>query len=590
MMKKHRTMRKLITLLCCMTTSMLLAQNRIVELTFLHTSDVHGSVFSYDYMKHRQTQSGLPFIYAYADSLQSELGERLILTDGGDCLQGQPAAYYSNYIDTTSAHVIASVMNQMHYVCTAMGNHDIETGHAVYDRWIRELNMPCLGANVIDTRTGEPYLTPYIIINRAGVRIAFLGMVTPAIPYWLPENLWENLRFENIPESSAKWMKVIQEREKPDLIVGVFHSGFSDGIAQDGCLENATELTARTVDGFDFILYGHDHRAAIQDVKTDNGKVVKCMGPTNAGTRFVQASVKLTYEGENLVGKEIDGKVLSTTDCLQLLGKKGLQKAQLFEADFVDERLALDNWVNKPIGMLTEDLVEADAYFGPSKFIDFIHQMQLELTGADVSFSAPLSFNTILNAGELTVNHMFNLYKFENMLYTMRLTGREIKGALEMSYGKWTVQMQHAEDHIMLLKDDDAANGKKSSFVNMTFNFDSAAGIIYEVDVTKPVGERVHIISMADGSPFSFDKEYRVAVNSYRGNGGGELLTEGAGIARTELPGRILKSTEVDLRYHLMQHIIKKGTITPTSLNQWRFVPEEWAKPAIERDRKLLFK
>ena len=585
-------MKNYLLLALIMICHTLQAQRKTVELTFVHTSDVHGSIFSYDYLKHQQTESGLPFIHAYADSLRTKLGERFILTDGGDCLQGQPTAYYSNYIDTVSTHMVAKVMNQMHYACSVMGNHDIETGHAVYDRWVKQMQMPVLGANVVDTRTGKPYLTPYIILERAGVRIAVLGMVTPTIPFWLPENLWANLKFENITTSSAKWIKEIQTKEKPDLIVGIFHSGFNEGINQDGLLENATEETARNVSGFDFILYGHDHRAAIHDVTNPDGKVVKCMGPTSAGTRFVQAKVTLTYEGNKLVDKVVDGKLLTTAECNRAMQKRVGETsenvvAQLFEADFVDERMTLNEWVNRPIGMLMEDMVEGDAYFGPSKFIDFIHQMQLDLTGADVSFSAPLSYNTTLKAGELTVNHMFNLYKFENLLYTMRLTGREIKDALEMSYSKWVNQMKTADDHIMLFSEE---KGKRPSFVNPTFNFDSAAGILYTVDVTKPKGERIHISSFADGRPFDLDATYKVAVNSYRGNGGGEILTEGAGIPREELAARIITSTETDLRYQMMQRIIELKEVVPKSLNQWKFVPEELAKPAIERDRKLLFK
>lgn len=581
-------MKKYLSILAIMLTQCLYGQRRTVDLTILHTSDVHGAVFSYDYMEHRQKDTGMPFVFAYADSLRRQLGERLIITDGGDCLQGQPTAYYSNYIDTTSEHFIAKVMNQMHYDCVTIGNHDIETGHAVYDRWIRQLKMPVLGANVVDTRTGQPYFTPYIILNRAGVRIAILGMLTNAVPFWLPANLWSNMRFEDVEESSARWAREIQEREHPDLLIGLFHSGFNEGIVTDECRENATEMTARNVPGFDIILYGHDHRYSVKDVVNKEGKTVKCMGTRNGATCFIQADVQLEYEGDKLIDKKISGKPLMTASVNRQMTTRGENRmAMLFEAEFVDERLELNSWVERSIGHLAEDLEEKDAFFGPSKFIDFIHRIQLQLTGADVSFTAPLSFRTVLKAGELKVSHMFNLYKFENLLYTMRLTGREIKGALEMSYAKWVNQMQSPNDHIMLLK---KAEGKEeATFENMTFNFDSAAGILYTVDVTKPAGQRISILSMEDGTPFSPDKEYRVAVNSYRGNGGGELLTEGAGIPRDKLSQRILASTEKDLRYYIIQYIEQHKTIAPKCLNQWRFIPEELAKPAIERDRKLLF-
>ena len=188
------------------------------------------------------------------------------------------------------------------------------------------------------------------------------------------------------------------------------------------------------------------------------------------------------------------------------------------------------------------------------------------------------------------MSDMFNLYKYENLLYTMRLTGREIKGFLEMSYAIWTNRMQSPDDHLLLLNDKDEGFGRLK---NPSFNFDSAAGILYTVlytvDVTKPEGEKITITSLADGTPFDLDRTYTVAVNSYRGNGGGDLLTRGAGIPKEELPRRIIFSTDKDLRYYLMKRIEEVGTLDPHPLNHWRFIPDEWVKPAAERDRQLLF-
>jgi 2',3'-cyclic-nucleotide 2'-phosphodiesterase/3'-nucleotidase len=125
---------------------------------------------------------------------------------------------------------------------------------------------------------------------------------------------------------------------------------------------------------------------------------------------------------------------------------------------------------------------------------------------------------------------------------------------------------------------------------NMSFNFDSAAGINYTVDVTKPRGEKVTITTLADGTPFRLDQYYTVAVNSYRGNGGGGLLTQlGSGLTKEDLQKRIVFSTDKDLRYYLMEYIRKHKVVKPKSLNQWHFVPEKWTKPASKRDYQKLF-
>jgi len=589
----RKTIVAVLTLLSSYLSSLFASPTREVHLKWIHTSDVHASLFQYDYLKKHNVSGGLSTIYAYVQEQRKEYGERLILTDGGDCLQGQPTAYYYNFIDTVSRHLVAEAMNMMKYDCGALGNHDVETGHEVYDRWIAQCKFPILGANVIDVKTGKPYLRPYLTLNREGVKIAILGLLTPAIPNWLPEQLWAGLRFEEMVSSARKWMKIIKKLEHPDLIVGLFHSGFDGGIVTPEYRENAVKLVAEQVPGFDLICYGHDHVFATHYMKNREGGQVVVMGPTSMGKRIVEADIVLTLDKKGrVVGKNITASTKFTPGTA-LTGKQddglvNVEEMERFEEHFAAQRKTLKEWVDQPIGRLSEPIYERDAFFGPSEFIDLIHQMQLDLTGADVSFAAPLSFDSRLGSDTLRISDMFALYKYENLLYTMRMTGREIKNFLEMSYAQWTNQMKGPDDHLLLF-DDNPDNGRRHGLKYFSFNMDSAAGIRYVVDVSKPEGERVVIESMADGTPFELDREYKVAVNSYRGNGGGELITRGAGIPHEELSHRLITSTEKDLRYYLMQRIIEQKEVTPKKLNHWRFVPDEWVKPAIERDRKILF-
>ena len=246
-------------------------------------------------------------------------------------------------------------------------------------------------------------------------------------------------------------------------------------------------------------------------------------------------------------------------------------------------------FVDRKIGRFQNAIYTRDCYFGSAAFTDFIHDLQLSITGADVSFNAPLSFDTAIPAGDVHISDMFNLYKYENQIYVLKMTGDEIRKHLEMSYDLWVNTMKSPDDHIMLLNEEARKDKQRFGFKNLAFNFDSAAGIDYEVDVTKPDGQKVHILRMSNGEPFDLKKTYRVAMNSYRGNGGGELLTKGAGIAKEELPKRIVFESERDQRYYLTKEIEKAKVMNPQAHNNWRFVPEAWTKQAIKRDRKLLF-
>lgn len=547
-----------------------------VTLKLIETSDVHGCYYPYDFIRRHSVQGSLARVSALVGEMRKTYGDRLILMDNGDILQGQPVAYYYNYIDTTSVHVVADMLNYMHYDVATMGNHDIEAGHAVYDRWVSQCKFPVLGANIMDVKTGKTYLPPYKVIEREGVKVVVLGMITPAIPSWLPEQLWSGLRFENMETSARKWVKWIQEKEKPDVLIGLFHAG-PEGNKLDDVVENGSGDVARRVPGFDVVFMGHDHVRTCQKIINEAGDSVLLVDPANMAKVVADVTVKVVKKDGKVIRKSVEGKLASVDR---------YTPDEAFLKTFEKQYQATADFVSRKIGRINKTITTKDAYFGPSAFIDLIHQLQLDITGADVSFCAPLSFAAEIKEGDIYVSDMFNLYKYENMLYTMTLTGKEIKDFLEMSYAIWTNQMKSPDDHLMLLNEKDKGFGR---FKNPSFNFDSAAGILYTVDVTKPQGEKINIRSMADGTPFRMDKMYKVSVNSYRGNGGGDLLTKGAGIPKQDLAKRIVFATEKDLRYYLMKRIEEVKILDPRPLNQWKFIPEKWVEPAAKRDYRLLF-
>lgn len=547
-----------------------------VTLKLIETSDVHGCYYPYDFIRRHSVQGSLARVSALVGEMRKTYGNRLILMDNGDILQGQPVAYYYNYIDTTSVHVVADMLNYMHYDVATMGNHDIEAGHAVYDRWMSQCKFPVLGANIMDVKTGKTYLPPYKVIEREGVKVVVLGMITPAIPSWLPEQLWSGLRFEDMETSARKWVKWIQEKEKPDVLIGLFHAG-PEGNKLDDVVENGSGDVARRVPGFDVVFMGHDHVRTCQKIINEAGDSVLLVDPANMAKVVADVTVKVVKKDGKVIRKSVEGKLASVDR---------YAPDEAFLKTFEKQYQATADFVSRKIGRINKTITTKDAYFGPSAFIDLIHQLQLDITGADVSFCAPLSFAAEIKEGDIYVSDMFNLYKYENMLYTMTLTGKEIKDFLEMSYAIWTNQMKSPDDHLMLLNEKDKGFGR---FKNPSFNFDSAAGILYTVDVTKPQGEKINIRSMVDGTPFRMDKMYKVAVNSYRGNGGGDLLTKGAGIPKQDLAKRIVFATEKDLRYYLMKRIEEVKILDPRPLNQWKFIPEKWVEPAAKRDYRLLF-
>ena len=568
--------------------STIMAQQRTVKLRVIETSDVHGSFFPYDFINRKPKAGTLARVSSYVDSLRQTYKDNVILLENGDILQGQPTCYYYNYVNTQARNVAADVVNYMKYDAQTFGNHDVETGHPVYDKWVSELNCPVLGSNIIDTKTGKPYVKPYIILNREGVKVAVLGMLTPAIPNWLTENLWSGLKFEDMVTNAKKWMKYIQENEHPDVVIGLFHSGKDGGIKTADYEEDASIRVAKEVPGFDMVLFGHDHTRCNETVVNTEGKKVLCLDPANNAISVADAEITLTLNKKKVNGKkqyvvtdkQVTGKIADVTNC---------PIDEQFMKTFEPQIAEINKYVNKQIGTFKNTIYSREAFVGSSAFNDFILNLELQITKADIAFNAPLQFDSKINAGPIYVSDMFNLYKYENQLYVMRLTGEEIRKHLEMSYDLWVNTMKSPDDHLLLLDNKTWGDQQRLGFKNFSFNFDSAAGIDYEVDVTKPNGEKVKILRMSNGQPFDEKKWYTVAVNSYRGNGGGELLTKGAGIPKDSLDSRIIYRSKLDQRYYLMEEIEKMGTIEAKANNNWKFVPEAWTRPAAERDMKLLF-
>lgn len=556
-------------------------KERTVTLRIVETSDVHGSFFPYDFINQKPKAGTLARVSTYVKRLRETYGDRLLLLDNGDILQGQPTCYYYNFINTDSENIAASVVNYLQYDAEAIGNHDIEPGHAVYDKWIKEVECPSLAANVINEKTSKPYTVPYAIFNRDGVKIAVIGMLTPAIPNWLTREIWEGMRFEDMVETAKSTIKQLKKKEKPDVIIGLFHSGSEGGIITNGTEEDASYSVARKVPGFDLILFGHDHTRHNETIINKEGKPVLCLDPANNAITVADATIEVKLVGKKVTGKKVSGKLVDIT-------KEEVD--QDFMSYFQPQIDEIHKFVDREIGYFANTISTRDCYFGSSAFNDFILNLQLQITGADISFNAPLAFDAEIKKGVVRVSDMFNLYKYENQLYVMQLTGKEIKDHLEMSYDQWVNTMTSPDDHLLLLSDRTWGDQQRLGFKNMTFNFDSAAGIDYVVDVTKPDGEKVNIIRMSNGQPFDEHKTYKVAVNSYRGNGGGELLTRGAGIPKEELEKRIVWRSERDQRYYLMQEIEKAKTIDAKPNNNWKFIPEEWTIPAAKRDRDILFK
>ncbi len=552
------------------------------EYTFrlLTTNDVHGRYFDSLYVSDG-TENALTNIAWYVDSLRTAEGaENVILLDAGDFLQGDNAAYYYNYVDTVSRHLYARMAEYIGYDAVVMGNHDIETGHKVYDRMVRTMKVPLLAANALRTDNGRPYFQEYVTLRRHGLNIVIIGFTNPNIKGWLSPVLWEGMTFESLVPMAQEVVDRVRSKEKADVVIVAVHAG--TGLGDGSILESQGLDLFKSLSGVDFVVTAHDHRPVIHQ----NDSI--CL--INAGSHcrsLGSGTVTLTVQ---------DGKVVSESLKAELLpvDKRNADREmqEMFRADYE----AVKAFTLKEVGELRTDLRTRDAYRGMSDYVNLIHTLSLGCTPAQISFAAPLTFNGFIKAGTLVYNDLFTIYPYENQLFVVKMTGEEIKDYLEYSYDAWINTIDSSDDRLLKIADrPDPRTGQKHwSFINRPYNFDSAGGLVYTVDVTQPCGQRVTIQSLADGSAFDESSEYNVAMTSYRASGGGGIMREGAGVDTGRIADRVVEYYP-EIRDILYDYLLENGEIDPKKIGErkvigeWKFVPESFAEKAMDRDMRLLF-
>ena len=547
-------------------------------LTVLSTNDVHSTWFDSTYTGGRIRPSLFAMNY-YIDSVRTADGAgNVLLVDAGDCLQGDNAAYYFNYVDTLSPHLFPRLLEYMQYDCVAMGNHDIETGHPVYDRVQAELQKagaPFLAGNIIRTADGQPYFPLYKVVNKAGLKIAILGYNNANIKAWLGESLWSGMDFLPIKSIVQRDVDYVREKEHPDVVITAMHSACGRG---DGSILEAEALDVfNSVRGVDWVICGHDHQPHVE--VRDSSALLN----SGSHSRYVaHGKMHLSVK---------DGAVVSKTFEADLIPVDPQKADPVMRAHFRPEFEAVRAFTLQEVGILNTPIRTRDAFAGMSDYMNLIHTLCLQQAPTEISIAAPLTYNAYLPAGTLVFNDLFTLYPFENQLYVITMTGRELQAYLEASYDRW---IQDGQEHVLKIVPRRGARTQQEgwSFAERSYNFDSAAGINYTVDVTRPRGERVQISSMADGTPFQPDRTYHVALTSYRASGGGTLLDE-AGIDTGRIDERVV-ARYPEIRNLLYDYLMENGSIDPETIGnpavtgRWTFVPEK-GRRQIQKDMDLLF-
>lgn len=530
-----------------------------VTLTLLSTTDSHGHLLARDELTNRPMNEGLAKIATLVRQIR-DANPATLLLDCGDTTEGTPLAYYFAVKDTKAPNPEIAVFNTMHYDAMAVGNHEFNFGEEEMWKAKSESHFPWLAANLKETYTsGVKYIQPYVIKTISGIRVGIVGFVTPAVPRWEIPAHYAGYDFEPIVDAAKR---VIPEvRAKSDLVVVIMHSGL-DRNPQTGQMfpgqetngENAAWELAEQVPGIDVIFYGHTHQEMPKLVV--NG--VLMAQAKNWGGSLARADVTMQRDASGkwtVVSKESQ-TIRSTAQIPE--DAAIVRLLQPYEKK-------VEAYLNTPIATAKENMSGELARYEDEPLVDAIQRAQMEYAHADVSLATMFIPSTRVAAGTVTIRDAFGVYPYENTLYAVEMTGAQLKDALEHAasfYPAWPFPP-----------------GKRVRLPG--YNADSAEGVSYEMDLTKPVGSRIVNLEF-QGKPLEPSQELRVAVNNYRYTGGGgySVFSDGASTLSGFKPLPVAYRSEQEIRDLLIDYLREVKTI-PRADGNWRIVPDE-ARKAIE--------
>ncbi len=501
-----------------------------MHLNILATTDVHGYIHGYDYVSDSSVEKGLWGLKDYIQDVKSS--GHTVLLDIGDSFQGNPISHIATYMYSPQSHPMKIAYEKLGYDAVVVGNHDFNYGHTFVDSIFRHSKFAYMAANVL--RGGKTAFIPFLPVEIEGVKLAFLAITTPAVPWFEhPDNI-KPYTFQETIETLRTWLPTL--KYDFDHIILLAHMGFEKD-PETGertrylPFENALYEVLNEFGGdIPLIFHGHTHERK---------------EPAKYGGTYVVTPPPYA-EGLMHISVEADKDKFEIKDIK--LVPSNVSEVPAFIKDF--HRYTV-GYMNSVIGTL-----ESDLEFTPvkdSSGMEFLLSIMEKYSGADISVQSFMGREPfVLPAGEIHIKDIFRIYPYENMLYVLKMTGEEILSMLEKT----------AEYFTSYTCEDNKAELVRNPLVAF-YNFDIYRGFSYTIDLSKPMGSRV----FAD---LDRNKEYTIAVNSYRAGGSG-----GYTVFRQARERGILYSSDISIRDLIIRDIMMKGNIGPIDADgNWYFLPE----------------
>lgn len=503
-------------------------------ISVMTTTDTHGWVTPWDYASDTEDpRFGLSKIATIVDSIRN-IHPNNLLIDAGDWLQGNSFAEYfaKDGIDSPNYPALR-VAEAIEFDAMVLGNHEFNFGVDYLNKRISQTKIPILGGNVFATGSDTPAYTPYIMKNVGGVKVVIIGLTTPGSAVWDRPRVENRLNFTDGVLVAAKYVEEVRTAGAQFVIV-LAHTSMGPGSSYDVpgvAEENFGERMLATVDGIDLFVFGHSHRV------TDDVRVV---GPSGKEIPIIQAGRWASHLGEAIVTiTRTDENTFSVeTISTKAHSVEHIESSAKIEALVAADHEKVRREINLPLATTPDTWDASNARLGDTPIVDLIHKVQFEITGAQLSAASAFNTDALFEPGTITRRDIAMIYPYENMLFKIEVTGAQIRAFLE-----------HTSQYYQGVE-----RGNPVVTPNFPgYNFDNIAGLTYEMDIRRRVGQRITRLQYENRNVGDSDV-FTMAVNSYRAVGGGGFTM----LSDVE----VLWESDISVREMMEQYLLEKGTIT----------------------------
>jgi len=269
---------------------------------------------------------------------------------------------------------------------------------------MKQLTAQVTCFNLHDKTTGQRLFSPSVVIEKQGVRVAFVGVTDLKASERHSPFEYEGLDTSRI-EGLREFVGELRTKERADLVVGLTHTGIT-----------VTRHLAKQVPGFDVILSGHTHERTLEPIL--EGKVI-----------IVESAAMASFLGRLDVTLGADGRVtdhkfrlISVT--AETYGEHAGVK-QLVDQALAPYRARANQVVGRTLTpMMRYDVLETNAD-------DFITDAIRDSVQVDIGFSNGFRFGIPIPAGDLTVGDLWNLLPMDTRVKTGWVTGLQLRAYLE---------------------------------------------------------------------------------------------------------------------------------------------------------------